>query len=489
MLSSLMLPGLEKLGRSLRKLVYSSPMGRFIAGEESKYQLGAALFLSYTILNLLSNAFRGDTALWSTRSGEDFVSKSGGWTIAELWTTQGWNFNFRRQPNDWEVMRVEKFLNMLGNFKVLRVEKDVQWWKGGSKGIFKAPSVVFVDELDAVGRERGSIKGSGGQERDATLNQVHACKKPMAPYVDYMAVAKLQIIPYSAVQLLAYETSKKLLQGKDGELSVIGRLAPGACAGMTSSFVTYPLHVLRLRLAVEPAYKTLRGRKALHPYNGLGPSLIGISIYQCEVVFLTWVKKALPEKYQKRTEGYCYSNVLSIGHSEKANANEGYTFRQSLLDHFTVQLASRAADELWYGEHQIGKCKISLSIFPRSGRKNTSVDIDSEALHILSYMYMLDRAKEILHQNWNLMDAIVEILVDRKRERNRVTMRLSWGEQKSISLDPWYELTKSIYPLAASSKAFGYLAAGARVCFAWYDSLWSNFVVKILSNSAITQIG
>ncbi|KAF3670340.1 hypothetical protein FXO38_07116 [Capsicum annuum] len=58
-------------------------------------------------------------------------------TIAELWTTQGWNFNFRRQPNDWEVMRVEKFLNMLGNFKVLRVEKDVQWWKGGSKGIFK----------------------------------------------------------------------------------------------------------------------------------------------------------------------------------------------------------------------------------------------------------------------------------------------------------------------------------------------------------------
>ncbi|KAL8521618.1 hypothetical protein ACS0TY_011947 [Phlomoides rotata] len=48
----------------------------------------------------------------------------------------------------------------------------------------------------------------------------------------------IRIIPYSAVQLFAYETYKKLFRGPDGELSVLGRLAAGACAGMTSTFVS-----------------------------------------------------------------------------------------------------------------------------------------------------------------------------------------------------------------------------------------------------------
>jgi solute carrier family 25 phosphate transporter 23/24/25/41 len=65
------------------------------------------------------------------------------------------------------------------------------------------------------------------------------------------------VIPYSAVQLFAYETYKKLLKGDREEISVVGRLTAGACAGMTSTLVTYPLDVLRLRLAVDPATKSM----------------------------------------------------------------------------------------------------------------------------------------------------------------------------------------------------------------------------------------
>ncbi|WMV22162.1 hypothetical protein MTR67_015547 [Solanum verrucosum] len=67
-------------------------------------------------------------------------------TIAEIWTTQGWNFQFRRHLNDWEVMRVAEFLNIVGNFNGLQAEEDALWWKGSSKGIFKVGATYRLME-------------------------------------------------------------------------------------------------------------------------------------------------------------------------------------------------------------------------------------------------------------------------------------------------------------------------------------------------------
>ncbi|KAK1391017.1 Thylakoid ADP/ATP carrier protein chloroplastic-like [Heracleum sosnowskyi] len=95
------------------------------------------------------------------------------------------------------------------------------------------------------------------------------------------------LIPYSAVQLFAYETCKKLFKGKDGELSVIGRLAAvlrvdGSVCAEKSYKGYHPLDVLRLRLAVEPGSRTmtevavnmLRDEGFSSFYKGLGPYLI-----------------------------------------------------------------------------------------------------------------------------------------------------------------------------------------------------------------------
>ena len=35
-----------------------------------------------------------------------------------------------------------------------------------------APSIIFIDEIDAVGRVRGSGVGGGNDEREQTLNQI-----------------------------------------------------------------------------------------------------------------------------------------------------------------------------------------------------------------------------------------------------------------------------------------------------------------------------
>ncbi|KAF2582583.1 hypothetical protein F2Q68_00000715 [Brassica cretica] len=94
-------------------------------------------------------------------------------------------------------------------------------------------AIGFIEAIMLIGREEG-VKGYW----KGNLPQV------------------IRIVPYSAVQLFAYEAYKAIILfwGEDGQLTVLGA---GACAGMTSTLITYPLDVLRLRLAVEPGYRTM----------------------------------------------------------------------------------------------------------------------------------------------------------------------------------------------------------------------------------------
>lgn len=75
-------------------------------------------------------------------------------TIAKLWTSQGWNFYFRRQLNDWEIRRVADFLNTVDNFTGLHTNEDRLWWKGYNRGDFKVQSAYRM--MDQPRQEQGN---------------------------------------------------------------------------------------------------------------------------------------------------------------------------------------------------------------------------------------------------------------------------------------------------------------------------------------------
>ncbi|XP_010254006.1 PREDICTED: probable inactive ATP-dependent zinc metalloprotease FTSHI 2, chloroplastic [Nelumbo nucifera] len=334
-----------------------------------------------------------------------------------------------------------------------------------------APSVVFIDELDAVGRERGLIKGSGGQERDATLNQllvcldgfegrgnvitiaatnrpdildpalvrpgrfdrkiyipkpgligrieilqVHARKKPMAEDVDYMAVASI------TEGMVGAELANIV------EIAAINMMRDGRSEITTDDLLQ----------AAQIEERGLLDRKDRSPemwkqlaLNEAAMAVVAVNFPDLKnIEFLTISPRA------GRELGYVRVKM------DHVKFKEGMLSRQSLLDHITVQLAPRAADEIWYGEDQLSTIWAETADNARSAarafvlgglsERNYGLsdfwvadklnDIDLEALRILNMCYQC--AKEILHRNQKLMDAVVGELIQKKSLTKQEFFRL-----------------------------------------------------------------
>jgi solute carrier family 25 protein 16 len=65
----------------------------------------------------------------------------------------------------------------------------------------------------------------------------------------------LKIYPYAALNYVAYEQYRALLIRSKGQETWMRRFSAGALAGVTSVFFTYPLDLLRVRLAFETKTK------------------------------------------------------------------------------------------------------------------------------------------------------------------------------------------------------------------------------------------
>ncbi|KAL2083610.1 hypothetical protein ACEWY4_021383 [Coilia grayii] len=102
----------------------------------------------------------------------------------------------------------------------------------------------------------------------------------------------VRIFPYGAIQFMAFDNYKKFLSKRLGISGHIHRLMAGSMAGMTAVIFTYPLDVVRARLAfqvtgdhrytgIANAFQTIYlkegGFKGF--YRGLTPTIIGMAPY------------------------------------------------------------------------------------------------------------------------------------------------------------------------------------------------------------------
>ncbi|XP_010770369.1 solute carrier family 25 member 16 [Notothenia coriiceps] len=120
----------------------------------------------------------------------------------------------------------------------------------------------------------------------------------------------VRIFPYGAIQFMAFEKYNKLLGKQFGISEHIHRLIAGSMAGLTAVIFTYPLDVIRARLAfqvtgehrytgIANAFQTiyLEEGGVSGFYRGLIPTLIGMAPYAGVSFFTFGTLKSLGLKH------------------------------------------------------------------------------------------------------------------------------------------------------------------------------------------------
>uniref|UniRef100_A0A0D6QUE2 AAA+ ATPase domain-containing protein n=1 Tax=Araucaria cunninghamii TaxID=56994 RepID=A0A0D6QUE2_ARACU len=327
-----------------------------------------------------------------------------------------------------------------------------------------APAVVFIDELDAVGRTRGLVSGSGGQERDATVNQLLTCLDGFEGKGEVITIAatnrpdvldpalvrpgrfdrKIQIPRpelEGRIEIIKVHCRKKPV-ADDVDYEAVGRATVGMVGAQLANIVE------RASLSVKRDGRTeITTDDLLDAVEGEEGGLFVEYDHSMDL----WRKIALNEAALAVASVNFpdMKNIHYVSIAPKAGELKGRAritldstkfwipsvSRQMILDHITVQLAPRAADEIWHGLDQMctiwadtvdtaRKAARELVFAGLSDKKELHgidgyvhdidriSEIDMEALRILNMCY--ERAKKVLQQNRELMDVLVDELIAKK---------------------------------------------------------------------------
>ncbi|KAH6856577.1 mitochondrial carrier domain-containing protein [Chaetomium sp. MPI-CAGE-AT-0009] len=133
---------------------------------------------------------------------------------------------------------------------------DYVWKSGVAGGMAGCAAKTIVAPLDRVKilfqsrnphfvKYTGSWYGVGG-----AMKEIYLQDGPVGLFRGHSATL-LRIFPYAAIKFVAYEQIRAVVIPRKDKETPFRRLISGAMAGVTSVFFTYPLEVVRVRLAFE----------------------------------------------------------------------------------------------------------------------------------------------------------------------------------------------------------------------------------------------
>ncbi|MEO0825983.1 MAG: ATP-dependent zinc metalloprotease FtsH [Cyanobacteria bacterium J06639_16] len=339
-----------------------------------------------------------------------------------------------------------------------------------------APCIVFIDEIDAVGRQRGTGIGGGNDEREQTLNQlltemdgfegnsgiivIAATNRP--DVLDSALLRPGRFDRQVGVDLPTYNGRLGILQVHARDKKISEEVSIEEIARRTPGFSGADL----ANLLNESAILTARRRKDAVTMLEVNDAIDRITVGMAKTPLLDSYKKRLIAYHEV---GHALIGVL-LDHCEpldkvtiiprsgglggftkfvpnESRLDDGLQSRAEIIDNITMTLGGRAAEEEVFGHDEVtfgaqGDIQSVAALARRMVARYGMSDLGPLALETSGGEVFLGRdlmprseyseavatkidkqvraiafhchaqAREILHQNRPLMDKLVDLLLD-----------------------------------------------------------------------------
>jgi cell division protease FtsH len=366
------------------------------------------------------------------------------------------------------------------------------------QGKKNAPCIIFIDEIDAVGRHRGAGLGGGHDEREQTLNQllvemdgfesndgvilIASTNRP-----DVLDPALLRpgrfdrrvVVSRPDVRgregILKVHT-RKIPLGEDVDISVIARGTPGFTGADLANLVNeaalnaarynkklvamgdFELAKDKVLMGAERKSMVISNEeKRVTAYHEAGHTLVGLKVPNADPVHKVTI---IPR-------GMALGVTQQLPEGDRHNYSEEY-----LLGQIAILMGGRIAEDTFLGSITTGAsndieratelaramvCEYGMSemgpltfgkkeeqIFlgreiaqHRDFSEETAIKIDEQVKKIVTFQY--DRAKSIIEENRDVMIRLAEALLERESldgvEIRRIVAGLPLDDQQPVS-DP-----------------------------------------------------